>query len=751
MLTEQLLNSAFYVPEQPNTFNVFEPLVNAVLAEQAKRQTSSSLQSSFTSLAKMKLSTLSGGNSPSSGSLSSSSKPATLKLDLPMSEASSTTIPKSQFAHLSKPSPPTMLRIKGNFDTLSHGDVIAAMESFGKTKSLLLFKSKQEATVCFENKEDAAKLKSIQNLEIKGVSLTFVAKQDSVSEAPHSTSTEDQKQPPPEKPTVSRQSVSGRNMVLLPMKTLLSLQIKSKKNTVVKLVKKAKVLVSKGKNVSKKQAFLTVKADNLAAKQPEKSESIEAPKPEKTITPGNPGQKSNKKSKVAAEDSGNVLKKTAKSEKVSTVTVAKKNQGEEYLPKVGTATTPMLKGNVETSVGKVIKLSEQKVLLVESSENLPPSSKKMEEVAAKPLNTSSDCAASGTQTLKAEILKTSVREFVVAAENPVQVLETKSETATKIAKQTHVNKASNEMKNVTSAELLALGKTGVAEPTKRDSFAKKEQKQGAEKFSPPKFEDAQPPVSTAATAAGKPSTDPPPKQQIPTEGPKTSVKTVTQVQMKTLSNPDSTDQNPKANVKPFQTNPVTAGAPIETAPTVRREEMETNLKAAKTSPTIKTSTAQIKKQPTVPTCPAFDTSLTVGERIVPEYLSQLNLNSKEYVLAESVLMTGPFTVDSTLLLITNLPVYNSCSYTEEEVANLLCTYGFQYEHDNIYIIPQGCMAFVLLPNERSVMDLIIASVHNHLFLKQHKLGLHIVKKDFLMTPWLSQNLPDRESVEGAQD
>ncbi|KAK5618557.1 hypothetical protein CRENBAI_016479 [Crenichthys baileyi] len=415
----------------------------------------------------MKPSTSSGGNGTSSVSLSSSSKPATLKMDFPWSEASSTTIPKSRFAHLSKPSPPTMLRIKGNFDTLSHGDVIAAMESFGKTKSLLLFKSKQEATVCFENKEDAAKLKNIKNLEVKGVSLTFVAKQDSVSEAPHSTSAEDQKQPPPEKPAVSRQSVSGRHMVLLPMKALLSLQKKSKKNTVVKLVKKAKVLVSNGKNVSKKQALLTVKADNLAAKQPEKSENKEAPKPEKTITPD-----------------------------------------------------PVV--NSKTQMGPVLK-------------------------------------------------------------------------------------------------------------------------------------------------------------------PLTSVPAV--------------------------------------SPT-----------AAKTSPTIKTSAARNKKQPAVPTCPAFDTSLTVGEKIVPEYLSQLNLNSKEYVLAESVLMTGPFTVDSTLLLITNLPVYNSCNYTEEEVANLLCTYGFQYAHDNIYIIPQGCMAFVLLPNERSVMDLIIASVHNHLFLKQHKLCLHIVKKDFLMTP-----------------
>ncbi|KAM4714615.1 uncharacterized protein FYW61_019547 [Anableps anableps] len=628
-----------------------------------------------------------------------------------------------------------MLRLKGNFDALSHGDVIAAMESFGKTKSLLLFKSKQEATVCFEKEEDAAKLKSIKNLEIKGVSLTFVAKEDRVSEASSSTFAEDQKNRSPEKPAVSRQSVFARNLVLLPIKTLLSIQKKSKKSTAVKLVKKAKVLVSKGKCVSKKQVYQTVKMDNVAAKPSVKSakEKKEAPKPESTPNPGNFKQNSNKMSEVDAEYSGNVQKKTAKTEKPSNVTTAGKHQGREDIPKTETTSKLRLKQNDESSVGKEIQVSETKVLQTELSENIPPSSKKM---ATKPLNTSSNSTESETQTHKAEISETKDQEFV-APENSGKVLETPSDTATEITEQT---------------QRAALDKTGAAKPVTVDSLVEEEQKPAAEKYSPPKLKDAEPPVSKVGTAVSKSSSGPPMKQQTATENSETSVKAVRQFRIKTASNPESTAQNLKANKKPLQSEPQTAGssaeASIETAPTVWTEEMKTSQKdtvktqmspvsklptAANTSPTIKTTAAQSKNQPVGPVCPAY-TTLTVGEKIVPGYLNQLKLNSEEFVLATSILWTRPVTVDSTLLLITNLPMYNSCSYTEEEVVNLLCKFGFQYAHDNIYILPQGCMAFVLMPNERSMMDIVKASAHNDVILKQHKLCLYVVKKDISMTP-----------------
>ncbi|XP_008433860.1 uncharacterized protein LOC103480615 isoform X2 [Poecilia reticulata] len=608
ILTKQLMNSASSVPEQLNTANVFKPVAHTVvLAEQAKKRPSSSSQtSSMTN--KMEASTSSRGSSQTSVSSSSSFNPTKLKLDtnlnlvqpnLPRSEEHSTTISKPPFAHHSKPSPPTMLRLRGNFDTLSHGDVIAAMESFGKTKSLLLFKSKQEATVCFEKEEDAAKLKGLKSLEIKGVSLTFVAKQDGISEASLSASPEDQKNLSPETPAVPRQSASARNLVLLPLKKLLSIQIRSKKSTAVKLVKKAKVLASKGKCVSKKQVVQTVKTVNVAAKRSVKSakDKKEAPKPDKIPSPSNSGQKS---------------------------------KGRDHIP---TATKPRLKENNDSSVGKVIKVSN-KIL---QGENLPPSSKKMEVVEAKPSESDK----------QAKISTTSLQEFVA----PEQ-----SETT----KQTQVNIVSSETENVENAE---LGTSGAPEPIKMEE----------------------------------------PKEPKPEEPPKAGTAA------------ESTAQNLKSNEK--QTEPQTAGssaeAPIETNQT----------EAAKPpSPTIETTAEEREKQ------------LTVGERIVPDYLNQLNLNSKDYVLASSILGSRPLSfVYPKLLLITNLPSYDSCSYAEEDVVDLLSTFGFQYSDDRIFIFPQGCMAFVLMPTEESLTDLLKASEENRLIFKQHKLCLYVVKKEISMT------------------
>uniref|UniRef100_A0A3B3V0G7 Uncharacterized LOC106944690 n=1 Tax=Poecilia latipinna TaxID=48699 RepID=A0A3B3V0G7_9TELE len=638
ILTKQPMNSASSVPEQLNTASVFKPLAHTVLAEQARKRPSSSSQSlSMTN--KMEASTSSRGSSQTSVSSSSSFNPTKLTLDtnlnlvqpnLPRSEECSTTIPKPPFAHHSKPSPPTMLKLRGNFDTLSHGDVIAAMESFGKTKSLLLFKSKQEATVCFEKEEDAAKLKGLKSLEIKGVSLTFGAKQDRVSEAPLSASPEDQKNLSPEKPAVPRQSASARNLVLLPLKTLLSIQIRSKKSAAVKLVKKAKVLASKGKCVSKKQVVQTVKTVNVAAKQSVKSakDKKEAPKPEKTLSPGNCGQKS---------------------------------KGKEHIP---TATKLRLKENNDSSVGKVIKVSETKILL---GETLPPSSKKMEEVEAKP-------SKSDKETLKAEISTTNLQDVVA----PEQSATTE---------QTQVNMVSSETETVKNAE---LGTSGAPEPIKMD-----EQEQKPEE--PPK-------VGTF----GEFSTGSPLKRMA-SENPETSV------QIKTLSNLESTAQNLKSSEK--QTEPQTAGSSAE-AP------IETN----------QTDTAKPPSPTTETTAEASEKQLTVGERIVPDYLNQLNLNSKDYILASSILESRPFSfVYPKLLLITNLPSYDSCSYAEKDVVDLLSTFGFQYSDDRIFIFPQGCMAFVLIPSEESLTDLLKASEENRLIFKQHKLCLYIVKKYISMT------------------
>ncbi|CAN9509327.1 unnamed protein product [Ophioblennius macclurei] len=95
-----------------------------------------------------------------------------------------------------QPSPPTMLKLKGIRHSLSRGDVIASVEVFGKTKSVLLFRSKEQASVCFERVEDAEKLRSLKILDIRGTPVSVVSNEVHPPETPTTTpAKEEQKKP----------------------------------------------------------------------------------------------------------------------------------------------------------------------------------------------------------------------------------------------------------------------------------------------------------------------------------------------------------------------------------------------------------------------------------------------------------------------------------------------------------------------------------------------------------------------------
>ncbi|XP_045920767.1 uncharacterized protein LOC123980427 isoform X4 [Micropterus dolomieu] len=109
-------------------------------------------------------------------------------------------VPSSTTTKFGKSSPPTMVRLKEICSSLSHSDVIVAVEHFGKTKSVLLFRSKLEAIVCFEKAEDANKLKSAKSLNVKGTVITVVREKE--------TDSKEQRQPA-QKPPLKEPLPSG--------------------------------------------------------------------------------------------------------------------------------------------------------------------------------------------------------------------------------------------------------------------------------------------------------------------------------------------------------------------------------------------------------------------------------------------------------------------------------------------------------------------------------------------------------------
>ncbi|TKS93065.1 Zinc finger protein 638 [Collichthys lucidus] len=178
-LSERTVQS---LSKQTDLDTVVKTLAPVLLAELVKMKSTSSSSSSASSKGGKPSSstTPAGGKRPSStGSSSSTSSTAKKKVlltkgskakpSLQKSEASSSTKTKS-----SKSSPPTMVRLEGIRSSLSHKDVIAAMEQFGKTKSVLLFRSKLEAIVCFEKEEDAKKLRGVKSLDVKGLPVNVI-------------------------------------------------------------------------------------------------------------------------------------------------------------------------------------------------------------------------------------------------------------------------------------------------------------------------------------------------------------------------------------------------------------------------------------------------------------------------------------------------------------------------------------------------------------------------------------------------
>ncbi|KAG7215146.1 hypothetical protein INR49_022738 [Caranx melampygus] len=121
-------------------------------------------------LAKMKSSSSSSSTSASRGGKRSSSAAST------SSSAAAKTKEKST---LGKCPPPTKVKLEGIRTSLSHNDVVAGVEQFGKTKSVILFRSTLEAIVIFEKEEDAKKLKSVKHFNIKGMAVSVARDRDS--------------------------------------------------------------------------------------------------------------------------------------------------------------------------------------------------------------------------------------------------------------------------------------------------------------------------------------------------------------------------------------------------------------------------------------------------------------------------------------------------------------------------------------------------------------------------------------------
>ncbi|KAF7647063.1 hypothetical protein LDENG_00177960, partial [Lucifuga dentata] len=252
---------------------VVKTLAPALLAELAKMNSSSSSSSSSKGA---KRSSSSPSGSKKLSALSIKAKPSLQK-----SERSSSTNTKVGSAK----SPPTMVKLQGVRTPLSHEDVVASMENFGKTKSVVLFRAKQEALVCFERQEDAKLLRSHSVIDIKGCVVSVERESDSAEKkkplqkrSPTSNAKTEKPAPTTIKkallPTPNKPIIQHVLFVKTGIKKAAAAQLSAAQKTTSKpstkgpvTVTKAKTLVSKAKTASTKQVGKSL-TGTLAKKKP---------------------------------------------------------------------------------------------------------------------------------------------------------------------------------------------------------------------------------------------------------------------------------------------------------------------------------------------------------------------------------------------------------------------------------------------------------------------------------------------------
>ncbi|XP_041840716.1 uncharacterized protein LOC121639498 isoform X3 [Melanotaenia boesemani] len=547
ILTKKLLeiSAVQSLAAQPNVEEMVKTVVSVTLAELAKMNSPSS--STLSKDGKVSSSLPSPGRRSSSPDTSSQCTSNAVKMELTTEssevqssrEACSPSKPK-----LRKASAPTILKLKGDFDTICRSDVVDAMELFGKTKSVLFLKSKREAVVCFEKEEDAEKLRSVKTLNVKGISITVVTEEDDVSEKPSSSCTAEQTVPPHQKSAVSsvtpvetNNSGSTGNLVLLPIKALLSIQ-KQPRNT--KLVTKAKVLVSKAKTVSSKQVVRSVKTGNFPAKGGVKSVLLkkEASKllghkksktSEKSPDSGDCKEKPTpKQAETSAKECAITPEETTKMKKSSNITITESIEVKGMVSEAkasaakaettSTTSTPETGEDIEVGTRAVTNKKPEDTtkcysyrkgenqtdpdfLQIKFSESYPPNNKD-KEVAGKEISMPSESRVTENQSdaakgLKAKEMETKIQESTLKPGKTTKGFNTGNTRTPETKEYAEPTTAGVEIKEVKETGPQKPGETNATQPIDVTSCTKgKEEKREETKSFPTKSNEGPPPSNT---------------------------------------------------------------------------------------------------------------------------------------------------------------------------------------------------------------------------------------------------------------
>ncbi|XP_068584260.1 serine/arginine repetitive matrix protein 2-like [Cebidichthys violaceus] len=693
--------------KQSDLETVVKTLAPALIAELAKMKSTSSSSSA------------SVGGKPSSSSASSSTKKP------------SKATPRLQKSETDESSLPTEVKLEGVYNYVSHNELLAAIKNFGKTKSVVMFRSAQKAIVRFEKEEDAKKLKSLKSLDVKGNRITVVGGKE-----------KEQNKPPLKKPstfsvstpqttsTATRKALlptSDKPPIHLPKKPPSS-PSGAKRATTGKLQKsaakgsatQAKVWVSKTKIVPGKPTNKMIKTGKLPVKgrgrRPVRKAVIKqntspgskstTPENQPDVDKSKPKESETKVQEAVAKDTAMVVEK-----------VLEKELDEANDAKVA---EPMEIGELVVEVVEPMEVGS-----CAEEEEKPTTSAAAPEGSADKANESQP-SKSTVDTEPTETSVTAVPHLQQSTSSEPESTAQGPETKTEASHMTQ--QAAGSSTEATVEEELPGGGAQTETMEKEFNFQVKSTA-------------AAPESSADASSESQPS-----KSTVDTEPTETSVTAVPHLQQSTSSEPESTAQGPETKTEASHMTQQAAGSSTEAT-----VEEELPGGGAQTETIEKDPEMAVETQADAESAMEASTSnkrpvppLTFGE-MIENYLFLHKIPCFKWKTLPN--FTSP---EKKLLLITNLPKYQDGCYTEEDLAKLLMPFGFQYLQDSIYVVPQTCMAFVFMPKFKDVLKILKA--HKGIYFKGLKLTFHVVSHSCEMAPFcFYQALMKRLGFRGVDD
>ncbi|XP_077961501.1 uncharacterized protein LOC120822370 isoform X4 [Gasterosteus aculeatus] len=525
-----------------------------------------------------------------------------------------------------------------------HSEVVAAVQKFGKIKSVVLHRATEEAIVTFDKVEDARKLRSLKSVDVKGHRITVAGRKETVAK---------KLKPSQKKPATAVASTPQTTRKAHdPEPSISTLKCPAKPPSSpsgAKTATTSRLQKSGVKGSVKGRGTVTqTKTKNISAKPINKGKLPL----KRAVRKTSPGTKSTSPKSTPEEPET----------KVQGATVVKKDLGEANVPKEaeprtieGTGAEVEEPMEVASSAEKEEETTTTEAAAESSADEPAGSRPASSEADTGPTETSGpDSAAQGPEnraepsgiTQEAAGISTEAAE---EAELPAGRVET--ETAGK----------EFDLEDKTPEAESSAGQSGEREPSSVEASPPTQQSTCPEPQSAAPGPQQEAGTSTEASTEAKP---PDPEQAVDTQG------------------------EAESSARASRSN-----APLATA--------------IGTDAVFFGETLGCQMYPSkIPSVP--DTTLSSEEIIAKGYRQ---------------------------LVVGHLPDYDSCCYTEEDLANVLIPFGFQYAEDRIYVLPQSRMAVIVMPTAEDVHKMITGPVREGIFFKGRKLSFRVATDNPMLTPF----------------